>query len=134
MSGSAEDKDPGRVVAGVGGTSTGTAVVGLGLLSGPETTLGRVLLLASPATSVVTGSLFYYLHLTLNRWLEDREATRARETLKRALDDPDVPDDDKVEFRKLLANHHRGRILRQFARVDALGDVPERSAQSPAEQ
>ena len=68
------DAPSGRVIAGVGGTSTGTMLVGGGLLAGPETTIGKILLLLSPATSILAGSLFFYLHMSINRWLEDREA------------------------------------------------------------
>lgn len=121
------DDDPGRAMSGIGGGSTGTAVAGAGLQVGPETTLGKILLLASPATSVVAGQLFFYLHVNVNRWLEDRQARRARSLLKQALDDPDVPDEVKREYRELLGGHYRDRITREMARVTAIGHIPDRS-------
>jgi hypothetical protein len=118
---------PDRVISGLGGTGTGTMMAGGGLQAGPETTLGKVLLLMSPATSVVAGSLLLYLHMTVNRWLEDREADRARGKLRRALDDPHVPEPDKEEFRRLLAGFERSQIERELERVRAIGRVPDQA-------
>jgi hypothetical protein len=123
----ASQGSPDRVMSGLGGTGTGTIFAGGGLQVGPETTIGRVLLLISPATSVVAGSLLFYLHVSVNRWLEDREARRARMTLERALDNPQVPEVDKEEFRQLLVGFERDRITRELKRVGAVGTVPEPS-------
>lgn len=84
--------------------------------------LGRVLLLASPAlTAIVTGT-FYYLHVAINRWFEDREAARARATLQKAIEDPNVPEKDKQEFRGLLADFERTQIVRDIERVRVVGE------------
>ncbi len=112
---------PDRVVAGVGGAGTGTATAGGGLIVGPETTLGKVLLLASPAMTAVMTSALYYLHVSINRWFEDREAARARLTLQRAIANPDIPEPDKQEFREQLASFERTRIVRGIERVEAVG-------------
>src|SRR4051812_17270270 len=92
--------EPDRLASGVGGTGAGTAVAGSGLVVGPETTIGKVLLLISPATSVVAGTLLFYAHMNLRRWLEDREADRARARLREALDNPNVPEAKKALFRE----------------------------------
>jgi len=84
------------------------------------------MLLASPLTSLLAGTLLFYFHVNVNRWLEDREAKRARGILDEALDDDHVPDDVKDDFRQLLAGHHRDRIMRELERVTAVGDVPKR--------
>jgi hypothetical protein len=113
---------PDRVVAGVGGAGTGTAAAGGGLIVGPETTLGKILLLASPVMTAVVTSALYYLHVSVNRWFEDREASRARATLQKAIANPDIPDTDKEEFRELLANFERTQIVRVIERVEAVAE------------
>lgn len=112
---------PDRVVAGVGGAGTGTAAAGGGLLVGPETTLGKILLLASPATTAIVTSLLYYLHVWVNNWFEDRVAARARVALQRAIANPDIEETDKQEFRSQLASFERTRIVRGIERVEAVG-------------
>jgi hypothetical protein len=112
------------VASGVGGTGAGTAVAGGGLLVGPDTTFGKVLLLLSPATSVLAGTLLFYAHMNLRRWLEDREADRARGRLREALHDPDVPEDKKAAFRQLLGEFEHETITRGLERARNIGQVP----------
>jgi hypothetical protein len=66
--------EPDRFISGLGGTGSGTGLVRAGLLLGPETTVGKILLFISPVTSVIAGSTLYYLHVSLNRWFESRPA------------------------------------------------------------
>jgi hypothetical protein len=97
-------------------------VAGAGLGIGPDTTIGKVLLLMSPATSVVSGACLFFAHARVRRWLEDKEAEQARADLKMALEDPDVSEEDKQEFKRLLSGYHRDRIERQLRRVRSAGE------------
>jgi hypothetical protein len=119
---------PDRFISGVGGTGSGTGLVGAGLLVGPDTTLGKILLLISPATSVIVGTTLYYLHVSLNRWLESRAAAAARPTLERAINNPLVPEEDKARFRNQLAIFEEGVIAREMERVRLIGTVPRRES------
>jgi hypothetical protein len=119
---------PDRFISGVGGTGSGTGLVGAGLLVGPDTTLGKILLLISPATSVIVGTTLYYLHVSLNRWLESRAAAAARQTLERAINNPLVPEEDKARFRNQLAIFEEGVIAREMERVRLIGTVPRRES------
>lgn len=110
---------PDRVLSCVGGSGTGTMLAGTGLQAGPDTTLGTLLLLASPATSVLAAGALFYLHLMVNRWIEDREAERARAMLARAIDDPHVLESEKEDFRRLLARFERDQIEHELRRVQA---------------
>jgi hypothetical protein len=82
--------------------------VGAGFEAGTDTTLGKILILISPATSVLVGSVVFYAHVSLNRWLESRAATRARKTLERAINNPNLPEDHKEDFRRQLAEFEQG--------------------------
>jgi hypothetical protein len=83
MTAVASRKDPGRTMSGVGGTGSGTGLVGLGFGVGPDTTAGKLLMLVAPATSIVVGGGLFYLHVSVNRWMETRAAGSARATLER---------------------------------------------------
>lgn len=111
---------PDRALSCLGAGGTGTILAGAGLQAGSDTTLGKVLLLASPATSVAAASALFLWHMMINRWLEDREAERARTIIARALDDPHVPASEKRDFRRLLARFERDQIERELRRVTAV--------------
>lgn len=128
MSQDAGLEQPDRMMSGLGGTGTGTGLAGVGLSIGADEALGQALLLVSPAAAIVCSGLLFYMHLAVHRWLEDREANRARATLKRALEDDDVPEADKEEFRSLLARHHRDRIARGFDRVNIVSRLADRQS------
>jgi hypothetical protein len=123
---SSANRQPDRVVSGVGGTGSGTGLAGAGLYGfGPETTLGKALILASPVTSVLAGSLLFYAHVSLSRWLENRAATRARKTIERAINNENLPEAERDKFRTDLAKFERGVVARELERVEAIGAVPE---------
>jgi hypothetical protein len=128
MTAVASRKDPGRTMSGVGGTGSGTGLVGLGFGVGPDTTAGKLLMLVAPATSIVVGGGLFYLHVSVNRWMETRAAGSARATLERAIKNPEIPEEDKKkEFRKQLAEFEKGVVARELERVEALGAVPKAS-------
>lgn len=74
--------------------------------------------------SVVVTSGLYYMHLSVNRWLENRAADRARKTLDRAINSPNVPEAEKEKFRKQLAEFEQGVVARELERVQLVGSPP----------
>ena len=108
---------------GVTGTGVGTAQVGGGLEVGTDTTLGKILVLASPLTSVVVGGLTVYLQASWGRYLEARQAAKARKTLQRAIDNDRLPDADRERFRQLLADLEHGVVARDLERVGLVGTI-----------
>lgn len=103
-----------RVPAGISGTSAGTALSGGSLGVGPESTLGKVMLLVSPLTSVVVGSLFFYLQAELARYLEARMVSKARTTVENALDNPRYTETEHEHFRGVLLDVDTLAITRRL--------------------
>lgn len=124
MSGAQID-GPSRVPSGVGGTSAGVVLAGGGLEVGADTTVGKILLLLSPATSVVVGSLLFYLRIELGRYQEGRMVAKARRTLVDAIDNPRYTEPEREYFRKVLLQLDRTVVSRQLERVQAVGAVPD---------
>jgi hypothetical protein len=117
--------EPDRLISGIGGTGSGTGLVGAGLTVGPETNLGRILLFVSPVTSVVVGSVFFHLHMNLNRWFETRAAGRARRALEEAISSPHLPEEAKARFRLQLVQFEESVVARELERVRLISALPE---------
>jgi hypothetical protein len=77
--------------------------------------------------AVIASSMIFYMHVSLQRWLEVRAAKRARQTLRTAIDDPRMPETQKNNFRDQLAEFEQGVVARDLERVKLIG-----SCQPPA--
>jgi hypothetical protein len=90
-----------------------------------ESTLGKVMLLLSPLTSVVVGSLFFYLQAGFARYLEARRVAKARTTVESALDNPRYTETEREHFREVLLRVDTLAIARRLEWIRDRVRVPE---------
>ena len=109
----AQTRSGARASGGLIGVGSATG----GLVVGPETLLGKILIIASPVTSVSIDYAVIRGRATLERWEEDEPIRRLRRRLKRAIRDRHTPEDRKVLYRRQLADLHDAAIAREFARI-----------------
>ena len=108
-----------RSGARASGGLVGLGSAGGGLTIGPETTLGKVLILASPVTSVLVDYTVIQGRQWLARWEQQRPIRIARRTLKTAIKDPDTPENRKALYREKLADLHDHAIAQQLQQLTA---------------
>lgn len=107
----------GRAGARAGGALTGLGSASGGLTVGPETTLGKLLILASPLTTLLADYAVVQGREALARWEERRPFRRARKTLKRGIKDPDTPEARKAIYREQLADLRDVEINQHLAAI-----------------
>ena len=117
MSGSADGQV--RSGARASGGLVGLGSAGGGLTIGPETALGKVLILASPLTSVFVDYAVVQGSASVRRWDEQRPIRQARRTLKKAINDRDTPEERRAVYREQLADLHDVAIGEELARLAA---------------
>lgn len=122
-----------RSGARASGGLIGIGSAGGGLTIGPETLLGKVLILASPLTSVFVDYAVIQGSASMRQWDQQRPIRQARRTLRRAIKDPHAPEERKALYRQQLADLHDVAIAEQLARLAATpGSVNARNANSPS--
>jgi hypothetical protein len=125
-----EDDAQGRVGARASGGLIGLGSAGGGLTVGPETLLGKILILASPITSVLIDYAVIQGRASMRQWEQQRPIRQARKTLKRAIEDPHTPEERKAIYRQQLADLHDVAIAQQLARLATASAGGARDANS----
>jgi hypothetical protein len=125
-----ENKLPSPRAARAGGVLTGLGSAGGGLAIGPDTVIGKVLILVSPIASVVVDYAVIQIRASLERWEALRPVRQARRTLKAGIKDSDIPEDRKVVYRERLADLKEAQVDWQLDQLAAAGItvVPIRTA------
>ncbi len=116
------ERRSGKSAARAGGALTGLGSAGGGLTIGPETLLGKLLILASPFTTVLVDYAVIQGQAALERWENDRPIRRARRTLKRAIKDQHMPEQRRALYREQLADLQDAEVAQQLAGV-AIGKL-----------
>lgn len=84
---------------------------------GPETLLGKALILASPFTTVLVDYALSQARASLDRWESARPLRRARRTLQKGIKDPHIPDERRQVYRAQLADLRDAEVAQQLAGV-----------------
>jgi hypothetical protein len=113
-----------RVAGNVTTAGTGTFVAGIGLLIGADTTGGQVVLVLAPALSVVLGWGVVYVRVSAARFLEERQAKHARQTLERAIANAGTSEERRARLRSRLEHLEDGLIDRALERVTVVAETP----------
>ena len=117
-----DDEPQGRLGARASGGLVGLGSAGSGLTVGPETLLGKILILASPVTSVLVDYAVIHGSATLRHRSQQRLIRQARRTLEEGIKAPETTDERRDEYQHILAELKDREIARSVARaLDDLG-------------
>lgn len=110
--------------AGIGGASSGTAMVAIANVVGTDKAWGQVLLYAAPTISVILGTILYQLQKQAAFYSErldvrrDRaKIERARKTVERQLAADRISEARRAELVKELEDLDRAELARELADV-----------------
>ena len=110
----------GSVAGRAGGALTGVGSASGGLVIGPDTVAGKVLIIASPLVSLLVDYAAVQTRAALGRWEALRPLRQAKRTLKAAIKDPHVTEEHKASYRERLAELHDVQIDSAVARARAV--------------
>lgn len=117
-----DDEPQGRLGARASGGLVGLGSAGSGLTVGPETNLGKILILASPITSQLVDYAVIRGGSALRYRRQQRNIRQARQTLQEGIDDPETTDEQRDEYKRMRAELMGREIARSVARaLDDLG-------------